>query len=86
MDQNEKVLLKRNLLFFAESKNKALMSQPGKVALSKQIIKKINGMIDHGEIQSMLNVEAAYDFCFEKMQEDREKLDDYAKEISTFLS
>ncbi len=86
MDQNEKMLLKRNLLFFSESKNRALRSQPAKVALSKQIIEKINGMIDQEEIQSMLNVEAAYDFCFEKMQEDGEKLDDYAKEINSFLS
>lgn len=86
MNANEKAVLKRNLLFFSDAKHRTMLNQPRNVNISKQVIAQINDMIDSGEIISMLNVEAVYNYCFDKMQEENGSLENYAKEISSFLN
>lgn len=86
MNSNDKTFLKRNLLFFSEAKHRSMLNQPQQLNISKQVIDQINGMIDTGEISSMLNVEAVYEYCFDKMQEEPASIETYAREINSFLS
>ena len=86
MNLNEKALLKRNLVFFSEAKHRAMLNQPKNVKISKQVISQINDLIDTGEISTMLNVETVYDYCFEKMQQNPDSIETYAKEITSFLA
>lgn len=86
MNLNEKALLKRNLVFFSEAKHRAMLNQPKNVKISKQVISHIHDMIEAGEITTMMNVETVYDYCVEKMQQNPESLESYAKEITSFLA
>ncbi len=86
MNNEEKELLKRNMLFFQLKQKKDLEYDPVLLDHSEKVFEKIETLISKEKIRDIMSVEAIYCYCMEKMKHESGNLNDYTREIVDFIN
>ena len=81
MSNINKELLIARLSYLDELSNK-----PGSKAINPMVTVKVKALIEDGEISDYMALESVFRFLEEKMDNDDSQVDNYAKEIISFLN
>ncbi|MCF6353197.1 MAG: hypothetical protein L3J06_09325 [Cyclobacteriaceae bacterium] len=60
--------------------------RPGSVTLDEKVVKKVKSLVLAGELTSIMEVEAVFDFLAEKQTSEQTEIDSYAAEIINFIN
>lgn len=60
--------------------------RPGSVTLDKKVAEKVKKLIIDGELTSIMQVEAVFNFLVEKNASEKAEIDSYAEEIIEFIN
>jgi len=60
--------------------------RPGSVTLDEKVVKKVQSLVLAGELTSILEVEAVFNFLAEKKPSEQAEIDSYAAEIIDFIN
>ena len=80
------VSISKELLFARLSYLEEIRNKPGSPPINPRVSTKMQELIEEGEITSYMALESVYSFLDEKLQEDESEVDNYAKEIISFLN
>ncbi|MGK7396840.1 MAG: hypothetical protein ACNS62_19845 [Candidatus Cyclobacteriaceae bacterium M3_2C_046] len=86
MQQEERSLLRRKLLIYAESQRKEKFNDEDHDRICQKISQHMEKMINKGQIRSFLELESVFCFCLDKMQAEEKDVKIYAREILNFIS
>ncbi len=60
--------------------------RPGSTTLDKKVVKKVKNLILSGELTSIMQVEAVFNFLVDKQVTEESEIDSYAEEIIEFIN
>ncbi|MCF6361402.1 MAG: hypothetical protein L3J29_11655 [Cyclobacteriaceae bacterium] len=60
--------------------------RPGSKMLDKRVVKKVKDLVLSGELTSIMQVEAVFNFLVEKQASEEVEIDSYAEEIIEFIN
>jgi len=60
--------------------------RPGSTILDEKVVKKVKNLVLDGELTSIMQVEAVFNFLVEKQITEESEIDSYAEEIIEFLN
>jgi len=60
--------------------------RPGSTTLDEKVVNKVKGLILNGELTSIMQVEAVFNFLVEKQATEESEIDSYAEEIIEFIN
>ena len=60
--------------------------RPGSIELDERIVKKVKALVLSGELTSIMQVEAVFNFLVEKKASEDKEIDLYAEEIIEFIN
>ncbi len=60
--------------------------KPGSKMLDKRVVKKVEDLVLSGELTSIMQVEAVFNFLVEKQASEEVEIDSYAEEIIEFIN
>ncbi len=60
--------------------------RPGSIELDERIVKKVKALVLSGELTSIMQVEAVFNFLVEKQASEDAEIDLYAEEIIEFIN
>lgn len=60
--------------------------RPGSADLDEQIVKKVKQLVLNGELTSIMQVEAVFNFLVEKQAREQSEIDALAEEIINFIN
>ena len=60
--------------------------RPGSITLDEKVVKKVKNLVIDGELTTIMQVEAVFNFLAEKQASKESEIDSYAEEIIEFIN